>query len=112
MPPDPGWFRRQERAAEAWGEIQGITHTESVKNNMTDGSGDNKGGKPNGGKIGVGIVVIGSATRIIMEMTNPNPSQDAAEAHQEKVEEKLNQSPQDLPPTPSLIERFINWLKE
>ena len=81
-----------------------MTHTEMVNNNAPDGSGDNKGGKIK--------TVVGGAARIIMEGTNPDASKDAAVAHQEKVEEKQKQVPQDPPRNPSLMERFVKWLNE
>ena len=110
LPPDPGWVRGQEKAAEAWGEAQKITHTEMVKNNAPDGSGDNKGGNNKGGPVGAISLGVGAVIGTIMYLTNPDASKDPAEAHQEKVEEKQNQVPQDPPRNPTPLERFINWL--
>lgn len=57
----------------------------------------------------IASVVAGAG--ILQELTNPNPSKDSHEAHEQKIQEKKEQKPQDSPRQQSLLERFTNWLK-
>lgn len=67
---------------------------ESIKNNITatTPSGDPmpKRGPEDGSrktKIAISVATIGASVRAGLELTNPNPSKDAVEAHTEKVQQ-------------------------
>lgn len=66
-----------------------IAHNQNMQNNNADGSGDNEGGVPNGKIIGAVSISAGAGLRIGMEMSNPDPSKDASDAHTEKAQERI-----------------------
>ena len=77
--------------------------TKSIENNITatTPSGDptpkrdpKDGGKK--AKVGLGIVGIGAGVRGVLEITNPNPSKDAVEAHTEKAKQQAVKKEQSL----------------
>ena len=112
--PSPPNSARQERkqqghASKNVGAKQKTGHNDMVANGapspQSDGSSNSKG-DPNkrlntAGKIAVGTAV---GTIIGMQVTNPNPSKDANEAHVEKAQ---NQPQQPLQPQPQLQPQII-----
>ena len=102
---------KQDRKAKDAVDAAQAAVAETIRETMPDGS-DDKGGSPKGGKIGA-IVLGGAAIAgTIMNLTNPDASKDAAESHQDKVEEKQKQVPQDPPRNISPLERFLKWLND
>ena len=79
-----------------------------IKNNIGDGSGDNKGGKPKGGIVSKILGGLGVVAGIIEQITNPDPTKDAHEAHMEEAEKNTPPPPQEAPKEPNVIEKLID----
>jgi hypothetical protein len=83
----------------------------NITGEMPDGNPAPKRDPNDGGKntkAAVGVVVVGGTVRAGLELTNPDPSKDAVEAHEKKAQKQQQQQQQQQ--NTSLWNRFINWL--
>jgi RHS repeat-associated protein len=87
----------------------------NISGDMPDGNPAPKRDPNDGGKntkVAVGVVAVGGTVRAGLELTNPNPSKDAVEAHQEKVQPPPQQQQQQQQNKPNSWDRFIKWVFE
>jgi RHS repeat-associated protein len=85
----------------------------NITGDMPDGNPAPKR-NPNDGrkitKVALGVLTASGTVRMAMELTNPDPSKDAADAHLEQAQQR-QQQPQNTQSNQSLWNRFMNWIK-
>ena len=83
-------------------------HNKSMENNMSN-NGDPRGRKPGGGKIGAVAAGTLMGVAVVEQLTNPDPSKDAHDAHLERAQQARDNVPEDQKKR-SFVERLIDYL--
>ncbi|MDR2409487.1 MAG: hypothetical protein LBE13_15440 [Bacteroidales bacterium] len=103
--------KRQQSLSDAEEADISTKHNQNMKDNNSDGDGNGKGGKPKGGMtmkiVGGSAATIG----IIEQLSNPDPSKDAHEAHIEKKEEQQNNEQSHNTNETNIFYKIITWIQ-
>lgn len=115
---NPGYTnqRKNDRVAKEGLDAAQAAVAKGIQDNMPSPSFDNGGGsdpkRPPQGTLSKIVAGVTAAAGVIQQVTNPDPSKDAHDAHLEATSKKINQQPQDPAREPSRLEKLIDWLKK
>uniref|UniRef100_UPI0026039035 RHS repeat domain-containing protein n=1 Tax=uncultured Dysgonomonas sp. TaxID=206096 RepID=UPI0026039035 len=115
---NPGYTnqRKNDRVAKEGLDAAQAAVAKGIQDNMPSPSFDNGGGsdpkRSPQGTLAKIVLRVAAGAGVVQQLTNPNPSNDAHDAHLETASKKVNQQPQDPPREQSRLEKFIDWLKK
>jgi RHS repeat-associated protein len=103
--------KRQQSLSDAEEVDISAKHNQNMKDNNSDGDGNGKGGKPKGGTIMKIVGGTAATIGVIEQLSNPDPSKDAHEAHIEKNQEQQNNEQSHNTNETNVFYKIITWIQ-